>query len=444
MPTNRPRVLFLYPNEWDTLEIQRSHMAAEFDVIYQGFDRYNVLNRLQLAFFNPLQFVERMVKTYGGQIQGVTSNDDHWGALLAALIAQALGLPGIDPKVFVTCQHKALFRQAEQSIRPQHAPWFEVLEPKTAPSQVHALRYPAFVKPVKSSFSVLARHVRSPQAMREAIHFTAFEKLAQHVALRSVHQLHQHVMGDQVHMPSLRAMLVESPMQGYQINIDGYALNGNIHFVGIVDSHMFPGTHAFKRFEFPTRLSADAIEAAYSTARSLLKGLAYNHGFFNVEAFVRPNTSAPGWHIDIIEVNPRMARQLSSLYANGLGFNCWQALLALSCGLPVKAAQGATKPHAASFVQRSFDGQLPATPSAQQVARVLQHYPDARLQLYLKPRGLGKAREIKWVGSYRYAVTNMAASSRAELFAQYDQLIEMLGWRPDGHEVHQAEPCTSL
>jgi hypothetical protein len=47
------------------------------------------------------------------------------------------------------------------------------------------------------------------------------------------------------------------------------------------------------------------------------------------------------------------------------------------------------------------------------------------------------------VGSYRYAVTNLAATSRGELFEQYDQLIETLGWLPDGHEVHQPEPCTS-
>ena len=443
MSISRPRILFLYPNEWDTLEISRSNVDQHFDVIYEGFDRYNVFNRLQLAFFDPLRFVDRMVKTYGGTIEGVTSNDDHWGALLSSLIAQALGLPGIDPKVFVTCQHKALFRQAESRINPTQAPWFDVLEPETAQDKLHGMRYPAFVKPVKSSFSVLARHVHTPQDMRQAIHFTPYEQLAQHVALRSVHQLHQHVMGEKVHIPSLRAMLVESPMRGYQINMDGYALNGHIHFVGIVDSHMFPGTHAFKRFEFPSRLSPDAAEAAYRAARSLLEGLGYNHGFFNVEAFVQRDPDTHEWVIHMIEVNPRMARQLSSLYANGLGFDCWHTLLALSCGAPVKAAQGGLKPHAASFVRRSFDGQLPAAPSAVRGARAKQRFPDMRLQLYLKPRGLGKAREIKWVGSYRYAVTNLAATSRGELFEQYDQLIETLGWLPDGHEVHQPEPCTS-
>jgi hypothetical protein len=441
MPSKRPRILFLFPNEWDTLEMSLAGVAQDFDVIYEGFDRYNVLNRLQLAFFNPLRFVDRMVHTYGDQIDGVTSNDDHWGALLAALIAQRLGLPGIDPKVFVTCQHKALFRQAEQRVTPQQAPWFDVLEPNTAPQKMGQLPYPVFVKPVKSSFSVLARHVNSIPEMQQAIHFTPYEKLAQHVALYSVHQLHNHVLGHNTQQPSLRAMLVESPMRGYQINIDGYALDGKVHFVGIVDSHMFPGTHAFKRFEFPTLLDAQAIEAAYKAAENLLQGLGYNHGFFNVEAFVQRDTSHSQWTVQIIEVNPRMARQLSSLYAHGLGFDCWSALLALACNKPIPRAQGGAKPHAASFVRRSFDGSLPSTPSAAQLDKVKARFADARLQLYLKPRGLGMAREMKWVGSYRYAVTNMAAHSRAEMFEQYDALIETLGWLPDGHDVHLPTPA---
>lgn len=431
----KPRILFLYPNEWDTLEISRSGADQRFHVVYEGFDRYNVFNRLQLAFFNPLRFIDRMVETYGGHIDGVTSNDDHWGALLSALIAQRLGLPGINPKVFVTCQHKALFRQAESHITPQHAPWFDVLEPGTAEHKIHSLRYPAFVKPVKSSFSVLARHVNSPSDLSQAIHFTPYEKLAQHVALRSVYQLHTHVMEPSSKQPSLRAMLVESPMEGYQINIDGYARDGQIHFVGIVDSHMFVGTQAFKRFEFPTQLSPQAVEAAYEAAKTLLEGLGYNHGFFNVEAFIKPSASGHGWRVQIIEVNPRMARQLSSLYANGLGFDCWSALLALACNQPVEPPQGGLKPFAASFVRRSFDGQLPAHPSPTQVALAQQRFPDARLQLYVKPRGLGKAREIKWVGSYRYAVTNMAATSRQALFEDYDALIQTLGWQPDNHDV---------
>jgi hypothetical protein len=45
---------------------------------------------------------------------------------------------------------------------------------------------------------------------------------------------------------------------------------------------------------------------------------------------------------------------------------------------------------------------------------VRREYPDALLMLYLK-RGASLAREMKWLGSYRYAVLSMGASSSDDL-----------------------------
>ena len=107
MTAKRPKVLFLYPNEWDWQEIARCGLHEKFEIIFEGFDRYSIFKRLNLALFDPLKFVGRMVQKYRGAIDGVVSNDDHWGALIAALVAKELGLPGLDPQVLVTCQHKA-------------------------------------------------------------------------------------------------------------------------------------------------------------------------------------------------------------------------------------------------------------------------------------------------------------------------------------------------
>ena len=54
-----------------------------------------------------------------------------------------------------------------------------------------------------------------------------------------------------------------------------------------------------------------------------------------------------------------------------------------------------------------------------------REYPDARLMLYLK-RGLALANEMKWLGSYRYAVVNMAARSGDELQQRFAALRRQL------------------
>ena len=65
-----------------------------------------------------------------------------------------------------------------------------------------------------------------------------------------------------------------------------------------------------------------------------------------------------------------------------------------------------------------LDGKpLAAHPTPAQIERVRRAYPEARLMLYLK-RGLALANEMKWMGSYRYAVVNLGAASSEDLQAQ--------------------------
>ena len=75
--------------------------------------------------------------------------------------------------------------------------------------------------------------------------------------------------------------------------------------------------------------------------------------------------------------------------------------------------------HAASFALRKFDGKpLAAEPTREALSQVSSRFPEARLMLYLK-RGGSLAREMKWLGSYRYAVVNMGAASPADLYQRY-------------------------
>jgi hypothetical protein len=47
--------------------------------------------------------------------------------------------------------------------------------------------------------------------------------------------------------------------------------------------------------------------------------------------------------------------------------------------------------------------------------------------LYLK-HGADLAREMKWLGSHRYAVLNLAGRDRADLYARYRDIRDTLGF----------------
>ena len=70
---------------------------------------------------------------------------------------------------------------------------------------------------------------------------------------------------------------------------------------------------------------------------------------------------------------------------------------------------------------RRFDGrEVTRVPRPSQIESVHQRYPDARLMLYLKRASL--AREMKWLGSYRYAVLNLGGASTEDLHQRYDEI----------------------
>jgi hypothetical protein len=48
--------------------------------------------------------------------------------------------------------------------------------------------------------------------------------------------------------------MLEQAVTAPQHCLDGYVYNGKVHRLGVVDVEMYPGTQAFMRFDYPSRL----------------------------------------------------------------------------------------------------------------------------------------------------------------------------------------------
>jgi biotin carboxylase len=144
--------------------------------------------------------------------------------------------------------------------------------------------------------------------------------------------------------------------------------------------------------------------------------MGYRHGFFNMEFAWDAETG----RIRMIEINPRMASQLAVFYEWVDGVNPYAMLLELAVGEAPRHERAVPRfRHAASFAFRKFDGKpLAVHPTREQIERAQREFPEARLMLYLK-RGASLAREMKWLGSYRYAVVNMGAASSDDLHRRF-------------------------
>lgn len=416
-------ILVLFPKDWDRIEFHRLS-AGGYRFHYEGFDLFRFPGNARLLTFDVRRFIERLLRRYRGRIDGVISNNEHFGALVAAVLAQRLGLPGAEPAAIIAAQHKYYARRLMQAALPEATPGFEAL-PYDQPLQAPALGFPCFIKPVKATYSVLARRVDSVAELRALLDFSPLERLILGRLVRPFDVLMQEYSPFTL---GARAMIAEELLDGVQLNIDGFVDRGRVRLLGMVDEVMYPGTRAFMRFEYPSRIDAATRQRVEALVVRLIKTLELRHGFFNVELMFDPLSG----RLTVIEVNPRMASQIVNLYRRVDGCDPYRVLLDLATGETPREVQGTGEfGAAASFVMRRFDGRAPdRMPSPAQVDALHRRHPDARLMLYLK-RGASLAREMKWLGSHRYAVLNLGGRDSADLMARYEMIRRELAFDED-------------
>jgi len=419
----RRKILVLFAQEWDRLALADPRLAGRHEFIHAGFDLFRFPQNARLLTFDVRRYIERMVRLARHRgVAGVISPHEQFGTLIAAEVAQRLGLPGADPRAILTAQHKYYARAAMAGVIPDATPRFGAFPLDLSTADDLPLPFPFFVKPVKATFSVLARRVDSVEELRRHLRFARFERL---VAERLIRPFDDLLASYPEFRIDAHHAVAEELVDGVQVNVDGYAERGSIRILGIVDEVMYPGTMAFNRFEYPSSLP-QVVQARMATlAERAMQAVGFDHGLFNVELCYDPRSGA----IKVIEINPRIASQFVTLYRSVDGIRLYDLMLALALG-ETPQCDPRPQPHAyaASFVFRRFDGgPVRPVPTRAQLRQVRRRHPEARLMLYLK-RGADLAREMKWLGSHRFAVLNLPGRDRADLYARYRDIRDTLGF----------------
>jgi len=418
-------VLILFQADWDFDQFEKSVRARGGDICLhrEGFDLFRFPDNARLLTFDVFRFVDRLVRKYAHlPLSGVTSSNEQFGALAASILAQRLGLPGADPSSVIAAQHKFVARRILDAHLPEANVRYAAFPYTIRRETDIGLPFPFHVKPVKAAFSVLARRVDNFQALRQHLTFRPWEKFIIKRLVRPFNDAVRRLTDFDV---DAHWMLAEELIDGVQVNVDGVAVNGEIHIFGIVDAVMYPGTDQFMRFEYPTRLPAPQARRACDTARRIVEGLGITHGLFNVELRVCPETG----RCRMIEVNPRMAAQFSDLYEKVEGINFHDIALQLALDEPPMLTAGRGKYRVAtSFVFRTFDGTSLTAPPTREMLNWLREFdPDALLALFVKS-GTDLKREMKWLGSHRYATLNMGAASDVAMREKLELIQYRLGF----------------
>ena len=419
-----PRVGLLFGYDWDADGFGALAGQARFD--RAGFDLFAFPSNAHLIHFDLQRFARRQAAR-GRRLgwAGVVSHHEQFGALAAALVAEELGLPGATPESVIAAQHKLHARQVLQQVAPEVNIAYAALDVRYGQDIPEGLAYPAFVKPVKAAFSVLAREVRNRAELQS---HTRFGRRELWVIRRLVEPFERVLQARLPQAGTAHRMLLEEPVSAAtaQYNLDGWVCNGETHALGVVDAIMYPGTQAFMRWQHPSRLAAPVQARALAVAQKFLAAIGYRHGFFNMEFFHDAATD----RMAVIEFNPRLASQFADLYRRVQGRDAHAMSLALALGLDPATCprQAPTAGAAASQVYRCFNpaARVPMPSRAQQAA-LAQRFPDAMLFCYPKT-GHAVARDFKWLGSYRHGIVHLGGRDEAELRERTLQASRLLGW----------------
>lgn len=418
------RLLVICPTSRDRTHFARPEMQGKYALEFQGSDEAT-----HEPGFDALRFLTETVhkvRSRRADFQGVVGIDDFPASMLAALIAETFGFPFPSFESLFLCQHKYYSRLRQREAAPEATPRFHVvdisrpLEPSDIP-----LPFPLFVKPIKSYLSILARRLDTFQDLVRA-------RAEAPLRLGPVARMFDGLVGvstldGRYQAVPASALLLEEPLAGHQVTLDGYAYGSQVVLLGVVDSIFFPGTLSFARFEYPSRLPARVQERMGHIAERVIRHIGLDRTFFNIEFFYRQEDDS----IRIIEINGRMASQFAPLYRMLHGIDMYAMQLDMILGGD-PGGRGVWSPGrkpagvSASFVLRRFeDGRVMRVPSPEDLDRLRRRFPDAFVEILVK-EGERLSDELQDDESYRYALVDLCAGDWEELQEKFDKATGLL------------------
>lgn len=181
------------------------------------------------------------------------------------ILGRRYGVRSADLRAVVKCEHKYWSRLIQHDVITE-VPAFGTVELNDAAATLPShMRYPAWVKPIKSASSEGAYYIRSDAELRAAL---GREQAA-------THRMHWH-FHDVLAMLDLPAdiaamgpgtCLVEEALQGQQATVEGYRFDGETEVYGTVDSVRYPEAPSFLRYEYPSRLPGEVQERMAELSR---------------------------------------------------------------------------------------------------------------------------------------------------------------------------------
>lgn len=377
----------------------------------------------EIRLTDLLDRAHRQLKQFEGSVDAIIGYWDFPVSSMLPILCKQFGLRGPSLESVVKCEHKYWSRLEQQKVIDDY-PQFALVDLDHPVAPPPGLKYPLWLKPVKSVVSELAFRVTGPQEFYAAV--TAIRKGVGRYGKPFELVLALLDLPPEIARAGGQACLAESEtaLEGMLVTVEGYTLNGHVHVYGVVDSIRYPNSSSFLRYQYPSKLPEKVTDRMVEATVRVIGQIGLDGWPFNLEFFWDATRDS----IDLLEVNPRHSQSHALLFAHVDGVPNHQCMVSLALGQDPKLPhrQGNYNIAAKWFLRRFTDGVVRRSPTPQEVEHLEREVPGATVKI-VAHRG-DRLSKLQRQDSYSYEVADIyiGATDEAELLAKYERCTDKL------------------
>ncbi|QFT93946.1 acetyl-CoA carboxylase biotin carboxylase subunit [Roseovarius sp. THAF9] len=376
-----------------------------------------------------LRRAEETLDAFDGSIDAIVGYIDFPVSTMLPLLCEKYGTRNASLESLLKCEHKYWSRKVMAEVIPDHTPNFTAFDPfdDEALSKIGeaGLRFPFFVKPIKSSGSRLGFRIDSPEDFAYATE--AFRAEINEISEPFNYILNKANLPEDVKAVEGHYCMAERVIGGRQCTVEGYVHNGEVVPYGTVDSIRYPQVLSFFYYLYPSTLPPRIQEQMAEITKTVMKHIGYDNAGFNIEYYWDEVQN----QIWLLEINTRIAQSHCDLFEMVDGVSHQQVTVDLGLGRKPDMPQGeGPETVAAEFFYRVFfnDATVARAPSRAEVEVAAEQVEGTRITSYVKKGA--KLSELPEQDAYSYAVASvwMGAQKQSKLLWNYEQVMKRLNY----------------
>jgi len=368
----------------------------------------------RIAFDDLLRSAQGQLDSFPGSVDAIIGFWDFPVSAMLPLLRTRCGLAMASVEEVVMCEHKYWSRIIQQRVIEEY-PRFGLVDPFRDREPPANVRFPMWIKPVKSFSSLLAFRVTNADEFREALR-TIRERIGwvgdPFDALLARVEVPPEIAGI-----GGRFCVAEEAAVGRQVTVEGYRYRGEVVVYGVVDSVRRADCPSFLRYQYPSSLPDSVCVRLAHITRRVVEAIGLERMTFNIEFFWDAVTDS----VVLLEINPRHSQSHATLFEDVDGVANHQVALRLALDRDPEhpSGKGVFDVAGKFFLRRYTDGIVRRTPRREDIEEIEAVVPGILIDIAVHAGD--RLSELRGQDSYSYELGRVyiGASDEAELTRKF-------------------------